>query len=105
MLALAVAIVGTMSAIPVFWQIPGRFLAGSAAAAGIALINSVANLAGFGAPALMGYLREHTGSASAGLWLVAAFELATIVLILAFVPPSTPALERRAAARAAHEPA
>ena len=50
MLALAVAIVGTMSAIPVFWQIPGRFLAGSAAAAGIALINSVANLAGFGAP-------------------------------------------------------
>ncbi|MCC0807307.1 MFS transporter [Methylobacterium sp. W2] len=105
MLALAVAIVGTMSAIPVFWQIPGRFLAGSAAAAGIALINSVANLAGFGAPAVMGYLREHTGSASAGLWLVAAFELATIVLILAFVPPATPALERRAAARAAHEPA
>lgn len=104
-LALAVAIVGTMSAIPVFWQIPGRFLAGSAAAAGIALINSVANLAGFGAPALMGYLREHTGSASAGLWLVAAFELATIVLILAFVPPATPVLERRAAARAAHEPA
>ncbi|CAA2105125.1 Putative tartrate transporter [Methylobacterium bullatum] len=105
MLALAVAIVGTMSAIPVFWQIPGRFLAGSAAAAGIALINSVANLAGFGAPAVMGYLREQTGSASAGLWLVAAFELATIVLILAFVPPATPVLERRAAARAAHEPA
>ncbi len=101
---LALAIVGTMSAIPVFWQIPGRFLAGSAAAAGIALINSVANLAGFGAPAVMGYLREHTGSVATGLWLVAAVEAGALVLILAFVPPATPAMARRAAARAAHEP-
>ncbi|MBO1022780.1 MFS transporter [Methylobacterium sp. SD274] len=105
MVALAVAIAGTMSAIPVFWQIPGRFLAGSAAAAGFALINSVANLAGFGAPTVMGYLREHTGSASAGLWLIAVFELATIVLILAFVPPATPAGERRGTTGAAPEPA
>lgn len=97
-LALTVAIVGTMSAIPVFWQIPGRFLAGSAAAAGIALINSVANLAGFGAPAAMGYLREHTGSVSTGLWIVAAVECAALVLILAFVPPETPASQHRAVA-------
>jgi MFS family permease len=102
---LALAIVGTMSAIPVFWQIPGRFLAGSAAAAGIALINSVANLAGFGAPAVMGYLREHTGSVTAGLWLVAAVEAAALLLILVFVPVATPEMERRAQARAAHEPA
>jgi len=40
-----------MSAIPVFWQLPNLFLSGSAAACGIALINSVANLAGFAAPA------------------------------------------------------
>jgi MFS family permease len=103
LIMLALAIVGTMSAIPVFWQIPGRFLAGSAAAAGIALINSVANLAGFGAPAVMGYLREHTGSVATGLWLVAAVEAAALVLILAFVPPATPEMERRAQARAAHE--
>ncbi len=105
MLALALAIVGTMSAIPVFWQIPGRFLAGSAAAAGIALINSVANLAGFGAPAAMGYLREHTGSVSTGLYLVAAFEFASLLLILRFIPAETPVMERRAEARTAHEPA
>ena len=103
--ALTVAIVGTMSAIPVFWQIPGRFLAGSAAAAGIALINAVANLAGFGAPAVMGALREQTGSAAAGLWIVAGFEVATLLLILLFIPPAPAALVRRAAARAAHEPA
>ena len=105
MMALTVAIVGTMSAIPVFWQIPGRFLAGSAAAAGIALINSVANLAGFGAPSAMGYLREQTGSASTGLYLVAAFEAATLLLIFLFIPAATPALKRRTEARAAHEPA
>ncbi len=105
LVTLGLAIVGTMSAIPVFWQIPSRFLAGSAAAAGIALINSVANLAGFGAPAVMGYLREHTGAASTGLWLVAAVEAAALMLILAFVPPATPGMERRAQARAAHEPA
>ena len=74
-------------------------------AAGFALINSMANLAGFGAPAVMGYLRENTGSASAGLWLIAAFQLATIVLILAFVPPATPAGERRGTTGAAPEPA
>ena len=96
LVALTLAIVGTMSAIPVFWQIPSRFLAGSAAAAGIALINSVANLAGFGAPAAMGYLKEATGSVSTGLWLVAAFEFATVILILAFVPAT--ASPRQAAA-------
>ncbi len=86
LIALTAAIVGTMSAIPVFWQIPGRFLAGSAAAAGIALINSVANLAGFGAPALMGALRDATGSVSLGLWIVAAFEGLTVLLLLRFIP-------------------
>ena len=60
LVALTLAIVGTMSAIPVFWQMPNQFLAGSAAAAGIALINSVANLAGFGAPYAMGVIEDMT---------------------------------------------
>lgn len=86
MLALALAIVGTVSAIPGFRQMPGRLLAGSAAAAGIAPIASVANLAGFGAPAAMGYLRERPGSVSTGPRLVAAGEPVAIVLILAVIP-------------------
>ncbi|QEN86801.1 MFS transporter [Labrys sp. KNU-23] len=89
--ALALAVVGTMSAIPVFWQMPNHFLAGSAAAVGIALINSVANLAGFGAPYLMGYLRD-AGAMSTGLWIVAAVEAATFLLIVKFVV----SFERRA---------
>ena len=59
---LALAIVGTMSAIPVFWQMPNRFLAGTAAAGGVALINSIANLAGFGAPWMLGLIKTATGS-------------------------------------------
>jgi MFS family permease len=94
LVALTIAIAGTMSAIPVFWQIPSKFLAGPAAAAGIALINSVANLAGFGAPSVIGLIKEATGSVSIGLWFVAAFEVATVVLILKFIPASASRSEK-----------
>src|SRR3954451_6047315 len=96
LVALTLAIVGTMSAIPVFWQMPNQFLAGSAAAAGIALINSVANLAGFGAPYVMGVIKDATGSVSLGLWLVAAFEALTVLLIIKFIPAPRPDLVQHA---------
>lgn len=83
---LALAIVGTMSAIPVFWQMPNRFLSGAAAAGGVALINSVANLAGFGAPWMLGVIKTSTGQLTSGLYVVAAFEICATLLILMFVP-------------------
>lgn len=83
---LALAIVGTMSAIPVFWQMPNRFLSGAAAAGGVALINSVANLAGFGAPWMLGVIKTSTGQLTTGLYVVAAFEICATILILMFVP-------------------
>lgn len=86
LLALTLAIVGTMSAIPVFWQLPGRFLAGTAAAGGVALINSIANLAGFGAPWMLGAIKTSTGSLAPGLYVVAAVEICATILILACVP-------------------
>ena len=91
LVALAFAIIGTMSAIPVFWQMPNLFLSGSAAAAGVALINSVANLAGFGAPFAMGVIKDATGLMSPGLWMVALFEAATVILIIKFIPASVKA--------------
>jgi len=84
--ALTLAVIGTMSAIPVFWQLPGRFLAGAAAAGGVALINSIANLAGFGAPWMLGLIKTATGQLSPGLYIVAAVEICATLLILAFVP-------------------
>jgi MFS family permease len=86
LVALTLAIVGTMSAIPVFWQMPNRVLAGSAAAGGLALINSIANLAGFGAPYMLGLIKTSTGSLTSGLVVVAAVEICATVLILCFVP-------------------
>ena len=92
LLALALAIVGTMSAIPVFWQMPNRFLSGTAAAGGVALINSIANLAGFGAPYMLGLIKTSTGSLSPGLYVVAAVEICATLLILALIPPFKKAL-------------
>ena len=68
LLAQTLAIIGTMSAIPVFWQLPGRFLAGAAAAGGVALINSIANLAGFGAPAMLGIVRRRLADWHRAFW-------------------------------------
>ena len=86
LVAQTLAIIGTMSAIPVFWQLPGRFLAGAAAAGGVALINSIANLAGFGAPFMLGVIKTQTGGLSLGLLIVAAVEICATVLILMFIP-------------------
>jgi MFS family permease len=86
LVALTLAIVGTMSAIPVFWQMPNRFLSGAAAAGGVALINSLANLAGFGAPWMLGQIKTATGSLSSGLLVVAVIEVCATLLILKFIP-------------------
>ena len=105
LLALTLAIVGTMSAIPVFWQMPNRFLAGTAAAGGVALINSIANLAGFGAPWMLGLIKTATGSLAPGLYVVAAVEICATLLILAFVPRVPQAADRRRRAGALIPPA
>ncbi|MDR3397412.1 MAG: MFS transporter [Pandoraea sp.] len=80
-LCLVVAVSGTMGAIPVFWQLPNAYLAGGAAAMGVAFINSVANLAGFGSPYLLGVVKDATGSFNVGLWIVAALEAFVALLI------------------------
>src|SRR5690606_4454812 len=83
-ISLAVAISGTMGCIPVYWQLPNAVLAGSAAAIGVAFINSVANLAGFGAPFKLCAPKDSTGSFQSGLWIIAALELAVGIWILSF---------------------
>jgi D-galactonate transporter len=83
--ALSVAAIGILAAFPVFWSLPAAFLAGTAAAGGIALINSVGNLAGFAAPFLMGWLKDKTGSLESGLYSVGAMELCAAVLVLLFI--------------------
>ncbi len=66
-LCLAIAAAGIWSALGPFWAFAGSFLSGTAAAGGFALINSIGNLGGFTGPYLMGFLRDSTGSYSAGM--------------------------------------
>jgi ACS family tartrate transporter-like MFS transporter len=85
---LCVAWSGLKSCQGPFWAIPPTFLAGPAAAGGIALINSVANLGGQFGPWLVGLLRKHSGGFSAGLTLSSAMLLASGLLALTLRPPS-----------------
>jgi MFS family permease len=70
MVAVTVCAVGVFAALPAFWALPPTFLTGAASAGGIALINSLGNVAGFAAPYLTGALRDVTGSQRGGLWAV-----------------------------------
>jgi ACS family tartrate transporter-like MFS transporter len=69
-LALSLAAAGAISSHGPFWTLPSRFLTGSAAAGGIALIVSIANLAGFAGPYIMGLLKGASGSFRSGLLCV-----------------------------------
>jgi D-galactonate transporter len=91
MAALAVAGFGIFALLPVFWTLPTAFLSGSAAAGGIAIINSIGNLAGFAGPYAMGALKQATGSFSAGLFAIAACALVSFVVVLLL--PHDPRLE------------
>lgn len=69
---LTVATMGILTGLAQFWVLPPAFLGGAAAAAGIALINSVGNLAGFASPFIVGWIKDSTGSINIGLYVIAA---------------------------------
>ena len=84
--------IGQRSVMSVFWSIPPMVLGGTAAAAGIALINAVGNLGGFFGPSIMGWLRDATGGYGGGfLVLAGALVLAaSLVLSLQLKPEPRP---------------
>ena len=69
-----------------FWASPTSFLGGVGAAAGIALINSTANLAGFVSSTVIGWIKSQAGTLSSGLYLVAGTLTLSAFLIWAFIP-------------------
>lgn len=83
MVGLCVAQAGMMSMLPVFWTLPSSFLSGAAAAGGIALINSVANIGGFFGASILGQF---------GLGSMALILLAGGILTIAAVRPNAPRL-------------
>jgi len=79
-----------------FWPLPSMFLTGTAAAGGIALINSVGNLGGFVGPFILGTVKDATHSYSIALYVLAGFAVAALVVSLLLHTPSTiPAADQR----------
>jgi sugar phosphate permease len=70
--ALTLATFGVFTAAPLFWNFPTSFLKGAAAAAGIAIINSIGNLAGFVSPFVVGWIKDVTNSTAIGMYCIAA---------------------------------
>jgi MFS transporter, ACS family, tartrate transporter len=73
---------GVFAVLPIFWTLPTTFLSGTAAAAGIAIINALGNLAGFAGPYAMGFLKDQTGGFAAGLAVIAALVVMAMVVVL-----------------------
>jgi D-galactonate transporter len=82
MFGLTLATMGILTTLPLFWSLPTAFLAGTGAAAGIAMINSLGNLAGFLSPYLVGWLKQVTASNSSGMYMLAGFMILGAVLVL-----------------------
>lgn len=72
MMALRVAATGTWCAPVVFWSIPSALLTGTAAAAGVAMINAVGNLGGWVGPWASGAVRDCSGNDNLALLCLAA---------------------------------
>jgi ACS family tartrate transporter-like MFS transporter len=92
LIALCVAAFGAWSTLPVFWSMPTAFLSGAAAAAGVAYINSIANVAGFIGPFVMGWIRDATGSFDGGLLVIASVCIGSAIAVLCVT--HDPELER-----------
>jgi MFS family permease len=70
---IALTAMAIFAALPNFWTLPTQFLTGAAAAAGIALINTIGNLAGFSAPYITGAVADWTGEPDSPSFIVPMF--------------------------------
>lgn len=87
MIGLTIGTMGVMTTISQFWVLPPAFLGGAAAAAGLALANSVGSISGVVSPSLIGVIKNATGSAGAGVLVLSVSLLVGGALVL-LVPPT-----------------
>ena len=82
MAVITVTACAIFAALPNFWTLPTQFLTGVAAAAGVALINTIGNLAGFTAPYITGAVHDWTGGYEVPMFIVGGFMLLSAVLMV-----------------------
>ena len=85
LVAIGLGFVAICAALPTFWTLPAAILTGTAAAGGIALINSIGNIGGFVGPVLLGQVKESTGNYALALWILAAILVAVSLIVLGVV--------------------
>jgi MFS family permease len=86
MIGLSLATLGILATFPLFWPMPTAMLAGTSAAAGIAWINSLGNLAGFFGPSIVGWFTDLTKRSDYGLYVVAGALVLGAILVSGLVP-------------------
>jgi D-galactonate transporter len=86
LVALSIAAAGVLTCAPLFWSLPTSFLGGTAAAAGIAVINSVGNLAGFASPYMIGEIKDATGSTDLPMFVLAGVLVIGALAVLSTNP-------------------
>jgi len=85
---LSVGTLGVIGSMPLFWPIPSAFLTGTAAAAGIGLVNSVGNLGGYVGPNVAIWVKPFSADPSAALYAIAVILLIGAAITLLFIPKS-----------------
>lgn len=98
MILVTIFTTAVLSGLAAFWPLPTAYLSGAAAAAGVALVNSIGNSAGFFGPYITGWLNDLTGAPSAGMWTIGVVMLLGAILTIVL---GTSVARRQAAAEAA----
>src|SRR5580700_112107 len=83
---LSIGTLGVIGSMPLFWPLPSAFLAGTAAAAGIGIVNSVGNLGGYFGPNIPIWAKHFSPDRSAALYIIAAILMIGALLTYFFVP-------------------
>jgi ACS family tartrate transporter-like MFS transporter len=100
LVGMCIAAIGLYGSKGPFWSMPPALLTGTAAASGIAWINSIGNLGGFFGPSIVGWVRQETGSYAGGLYALAAFALMSAIVAAFWLRTPQPTTDELASAPA-----
>jgi MFS family permease len=81
-IGLSLATMGVLSGLPMFWPLPTAFLGSAAAAGGLALINSLGQIAGFISPFMVGWIKDATGGTTVALYVLSGVLFLGAMLVL-----------------------